>query len=751
MKIRKFFLSAIMFTISAVAFASPFTVYFNMSPFYDALDERIIDLINSASNNISAHFYDIDRQNIVDAFLSAANRGVKIRIITDSDNWNDYCDQLNSNPNINVINDLKSTGYEVGSRQSHNKFMVVDYGSTNSPVSNTVWTGSYNITDNGTVRNANDVVVVQNYDVATAYWQEFNEMWGGTNFEFNASESRFGSQKTDPPPDNHYFTVSTNYTNLEVWFSPEDDVNSKIVSIINSAKQSIHFCIFTYTEDSIADAMLDALVRGVEVAGVFDTLQASSSYSEYSRLDSAIDIGTTNRIVKDAVTGLLHHKYMIIDVGTTNATVIVGSHNWTASANSVNDENVMIIRDQEVAEKFFEEFQRRYYDAGGSELGVQAPEITSFEPVAAPVGATVTVNGVNFGSSAGKVYIGTNEASVSSWSEDEIQFTVPTNAENGIIKVVSSGGVSGNSSRIFVVIKDEGQILVNEQTNIDVSGTGSDSAVRVGVFDANLNVSSLTVKAVNPSSFVDYQIHLDKVSNGIYIGSVKFSSLVANEPNEIFVHHKDTVYFIYDDPDDGTGSPKSITNQITWFNSPPTASVESGTINTLAGELVHLTGIANDPDDGDIDLQSRWIQTSGPSVVIINSNSETATFTAPPYETTLTFSYEVSDGINTSQPATVRVNVLENAKLVDDSVVKIYPTIVSKNAELRVSVSAPVETSAVYDLRGHKISDITQRDENGNLLFKPADHDMPSGVYVVFIKGARGGKAVKKFIYVKEE
>jgi phosphatidylserine/phosphatidylglycerophosphate/cardiolipin synthase-like enzyme len=55
----------------------------------------------------------------------------------------------------------------------------------------------------------------------------------------------------------------------------------------------------------------------------------------------------------------MHHKVIIID----DETVVLGSYNFTSSAEAYNDENVLIIHDTEVAGLFVEEFARVYQEA----------------------------------------------------------------------------------------------------------------------------------------------------------------------------------------------------------------------------------------------------------------------------------------------------------------------------------------------------------------------------------------------------
>ncbi len=56
---------------------------------------------------------------------------------------------------------------------------------------------------------------------------------------------------------------------------------------------------------------------------------------------------------------MLHHKYAIIDEGSSTAQpyVITGSQNWTYSGNTFNDENTLIFKDADIANIFRQEFQ----------------------------------------------------------------------------------------------------------------------------------------------------------------------------------------------------------------------------------------------------------------------------------------------------------------------------------------------------------------------------------------------------------
>ncbi len=74
-------------------------------------------------------------------------------------------------------------------------------------------------------------------------------------------------------------------------------------------------------------------------------------YNQYKNL-----IANNIKIKKDTNPAIMHHKVFIID----NRTLITGSYNPTKSANTKNDENILIIHDERIAKKYLEEFEKLY-------------------------------------------------------------------------------------------------------------------------------------------------------------------------------------------------------------------------------------------------------------------------------------------------------------------------------------------------------------------------------------------------------
>ena len=139
-----------------------------------------------------------------------------------------------------------------------------------------------------------------------------------------------------------------NTTVLGIYFSPRGGCEAQIIRWINRANISIHVLIYSFTLDSISNALINAYNRGVDVKIVFERDQVTK-YSEYQKLKAA---GVPVR--NDTNPRLMHNKVMIID----GKIVLTGSFNWSAGAERRNNENLIVIRSIYVARVYEEEFDK---------------------------------------------------------------------------------------------------------------------------------------------------------------------------------------------------------------------------------------------------------------------------------------------------------------------------------------------------------------------------------------------------------
>jgi len=325
-------------TITATATVIPlvdwFQVYFtnpddpHASDYTGGPDEYLAAAIQQARLTLDIAIYSLNLWSIRDAILAAWHRGVNVRMVMDSDNMDNE-----------EVQELVAAGIPIiGDRREglmHNKFVIIDR--------EVVWTGSMNFTVGSAYKDENNLIRIRSAKVVENYMHEFEEMF---------IQDKFGTEGVADTP---HPSLEINGTYLDFLFSPDDGVAAYINDVLNSAQQSIYFMAYSFTSNELSALILERASVGVTVSGVMDGGQVSSGVgSEYDAFKQA---GLDIRL--DGNRGLMHHKVIIIDRGI----VITGSYNFTASAEDRNDENLIVIHNPEVAEKFIVEFMRIYSHA----------------------------------------------------------------------------------------------------------------------------------------------------------------------------------------------------------------------------------------------------------------------------------------------------------------------------------------------------------------------------------------------------
>ena len=143
-----------------------------------------------------------------------------------------------------------------------------------------------------------------------------------------------------------------------VVYSLDQKQNDKeIIALINDAKDYIYFAIYTFTLPTIADALVEAKKRGIEVKGIMDSEQSSNSYgaSITEKLRAAgIPLVTEKHATGN---GIMHIKLLV-----TEKAYAFGSYNWTRSATTLNDEIIEIGTDPSLRQ-VYENILKRLLDA----------------------------------------------------------------------------------------------------------------------------------------------------------------------------------------------------------------------------------------------------------------------------------------------------------------------------------------------------------------------------------------------------
>ena len=319
-----------------------------------SIADTLARYIDRATQTLDIAIYNWNNTSILTAVNAAAARGVRVRLIYDG--------STNSvTPKSGLLN--AAVAMAVRTNPSgvngimHNKFVIIDANSA-SPNAPIVWTGSTNWTANQLTIDRNSAIVVQDQSLARVYVIEFEEMWGSTDAQ--PGTVLFGANKTDNTP--HYLRIGGKA--VESWFSPTDNVNVHLIQTVQTADNDLHIASMTITQTDIAKAVRDhVLLRNI--AGCSEGVTNDTTSSDGTGLTfRTFRQGMGTRFLKKTSTNpsyIFHHKYLLVDAGNaaSDPILFVGSHNWSAAANTTNDENTLIVHDNDIVNQYYQEFSQR--------------------------------------------------------------------------------------------------------------------------------------------------------------------------------------------------------------------------------------------------------------------------------------------------------------------------------------------------------------------------------------------------------
>ena len=327
------------------------------------VEAALVTALDGAQQTVDVAIYELESQPITDALIRAAERGVRVRVVTDGEygleSPDATFDQLEL-AGIPIVSDGTRRGY------MHNKFVVIDglY----------VWTGSTNLKPNAFYRNNNNAMLIRSSRLAQNYTAEFEELFAG----------QFGKTSPTEIPNQ---TVMVSGTQIETYFESEGDLGARLAELISEAR-SVRFMAFSFTEslewveDGVPRSVMlllrdRALAGELEVRGIIE----ASSRSQVTPLLSAPawagtlgmtdpdEVGDRSQIEplvcahlnvrQDGNPYVMHHKVFIFD----EAIVAMGSFNFSKRASSDNDENMLIIHNPAVARAYLEEFSRLWAES----------------------------------------------------------------------------------------------------------------------------------------------------------------------------------------------------------------------------------------------------------------------------------------------------------------------------------------------------------------------------------------------------
>ncbi len=309
-------------------------------------ENKIIDLIENAKYYVYVEMYlwgnssnDDLAKNISDALADAVSRGVDVKVILDEYNVNDAAETY-----------LESRGVEVkresGDGILHSKYFVIDDKYAVIMSANLKYYNFYS--------DYNNIVIINNTRLAQNLKIEFQEKWSGSSGVFHAGAPTIYSE----------IDTVINGSTGKIWsfIGPDDNDTYKdlIYQLLDGASNNIYLMFYDFTNGTIANLLIQKKNEGLDVRGIFEAGQywANTTAHEYDWLVNNGVLVTLDKDNYNPSAGdwypYMHHKVFIID----NRYVYFGSAHPTYYGWNLNDEVIVIIDSQLIAQAFVSAFER---------------------------------------------------------------------------------------------------------------------------------------------------------------------------------------------------------------------------------------------------------------------------------------------------------------------------------------------------------------------------------------------------------
>lgn len=145
---------------------------------------------------------------------------------------------------------------------------------------------------------------------------------------------------------------------IEYAFTPGDAADELIVKTIRNARRQILVQAFSFTHRRIANALIAANRRGVDVQIVADAGQTDKIRTSLIRDLAAAGLP----VFLDSAHDSAHDKVMVIDAGGSETCLITGSYNFTHAAQFKNAENVLVIHGRAALSDAYRDNWKRHRD-----------------------------------------------------------------------------------------------------------------------------------------------------------------------------------------------------------------------------------------------------------------------------------------------------------------------------------------------------------------------------------------------------
>jgi hypothetical protein len=257
--------------------------------------------------------------------------------------------------------------------------VIIAKGDNGEP--SAVLTSSADFTIEGLFAQANHAMVIADAGVAEAFQERFDLLWGddgeGAIADRKAAKAAASSKGfIEVAIQDGDRTVPVELTFAPHAWAPRAKTGmdfARVAALIGEAKQGVFFASAVLDDPAVVKAIKEAAARGVTVFGLVDRAGTDQpetlgfvSPANLDRTDSAA-LTTPAALGPEAFpawTGSpavrIHHHAIVVDPGTPDAVAIVSSGDFTAAASKADENHLLVIKDQRVADIFYAEIIRLY-------------------------------------------------------------------------------------------------------------------------------------------------------------------------------------------------------------------------------------------------------------------------------------------------------------------------------------------------------------------------------------------------------
>lgn len=276
---------------------------------------------------------------------------------------------------------LKDAGCDVQDRMlasgvlGHNKILVL-CDAEKKPLA--AWTGSTNWSPTGLCTQINNGIVINDVDLA----QFFLDQWARLKSAGNKADKALADDNSTVR------AASVDHTDVDVWFTrtSEQQEMDAVIELVENARDGILFLMFQPGKSPILNAVVkrQGEEKGLFVKGVISTVdpddetvaqatlvQRNKRKIQKFRVVQPVGVNqvgkfaaeiSRSQFLSNVGFAIVHSKVIVIDANSESPIVITGSHNFSGTASSKNDENLVILKGNAALAQAYSAHVQSIYD-----------------------------------------------------------------------------------------------------------------------------------------------------------------------------------------------------------------------------------------------------------------------------------------------------------------------------------------------------------------------------------------------------